>query len=87
MADISKAKLPPALSSRCRVQFHYADVLCPAIFIDPFGHLVDNGGGHVQMSIGGGSWIECCSGYGVSINMSNAWMESRPCHYFSYAGF
>ena len=43
--------------------------------------------GHVQVSIGGGSWIECCSGYGVSINMSNAWMESRPCHYFSYAGF
>lgn len=43
--------------------------------------------GHVQMYIGGGSWVECCYGYGVSINMSNNWMTSRPCHYFSYVGF
>ena len=43
--------------------------------------------GHVQMCLGGGSWIECCYGYGVSVNMSNAWMESHTCHYFSYAGF
>lgn len=43
--------------------------------------------GHVQMYVGGGSWIECCSGYGVALNMSNGWMESRPCHYFTYVGF
>ena len=43
--------------------------------------------GHVQMALGGGAWIECCYGYGVCINMSNAWMESRSCHYFTYAGF
>lgn len=24
---------------------------------------------------------------GVAVNMSNAWMESRPCYYFRYAGF
>ena len=44
-------------------------------------------GGHVQMALGGGAWIECCYGYGVAVNMSNAWMESRPCYYFRYAGF
>lgn len=43
--------------------------------------------GHVQMALGGGAWIECCYGYGVAVNMSNAWMESRPCYYFRYAGF
>ena len=43
--------------------------------------------GHVQMALGGGAWIECCYGYGVCVNMSNAWMESRGCHYFTYAGF
>lgn len=43
--------------------------------------------GHVQMALGGGAWIECCYGYGVCVNMSNAWMESRDCHYFTYAGF
>lgn len=43
--------------------------------------------GHVQMALGGGAWIECCYGYGVAVNMSNAWMESRPCDYFRYAGF
>lgn len=43
--------------------------------------------GHVQMALGGGAWIECCYGYGVCVNMSNAWMESRSCHYFTYAGF
>ena len=43
--------------------------------------------GHVQMVLGGGAWIECCYGYGVAVNMSNAWMESRPCYYFRYAGF
>ena len=43
--------------------------------------------GHVQMALGGGVWIECCYGYGVAVNMSNAWMESRPCYYFRYAGF
>lgn len=43
--------------------------------------------GHVQMTLGGGAWIECCYGYGVCVNMSNAWMESRGCHYFTYAGF
>lgn len=43
--------------------------------------------GHVQMYLGSGSWIECCYGYGVSINMSNGWMESNGSHYFSYAGF
>lgn len=43
--------------------------------------------GHVQMSLGGGAWIECCYGYGVCVNMSNAWMESRGCHYFTYVGF
>ena len=36
--------------------------------------------GHVQMALGGGAWIECCYGY-------NAWMKSRGCHYFTYAGF
>ena len=41
--------------------------------------------GHVQMALGGGAWIECCYGYGVCVNMSNAWMESRGCHYFTYA--
>ena len=30
--------------------------------------------GHVQMALGGGAWIECCYGYGVCVNMSNAWM-------------
>ena len=43
--------------------------------------------GHVQMALGGGAWIECCYGYGVAVNMSNTWMESRPCYYFRYAGF
>ena len=43
--------------------------------------------GHVQMALGGGAWIECCYGYGVAVNMSNVWMESRPCYYFRYAGF
>lgn len=43
--------------------------------------------GHVQMALGGGAWIECCYGYGVAVNRSNAWMESRPCHYFRYGGF
>ena len=43
--------------------------------------------GHVQMALGSGVWIECCYGYGVAVNMSNAWMESRPCYYFRYAGF
>jgi cell wall-associated NlpC family hydrolase len=43
--------------------------------------------GHVQMALGGDAWIECCYGYGVAVNMSNAWMESRPCYYFRYAGF
>ena len=43
--------------------------------------------GHVQMALGGGAWIECCYGYGVAVNTSNAWMESRPCYYFRYAGF
>ena len=43
--------------------------------------------GHVQMALGSGAWIECCYGYGVAVNMSNAWMESRPCYYFRYAGF
>lgn len=43
--------------------------------------------GHVQMALGGGAWIECCYCYGVCVNMSNAWMESRGCHYFTYAGF
>lgn len=43
--------------------------------------------GHVQMALGGGAWIECCYGYGVCVNMSNAWMESRGCHYFTYTGF
>ena len=43
--------------------------------------------GHVQMALGGGAWIECCYGYGVAVNMSNAWIESRPCYYFRYAGF
>lgn len=43
--------------------------------------------GHVQMALGGGAWIECCYGYGVAVNMSNAWMESRSCYYFRYAGF
>ena len=43
--------------------------------------------GHVQMALGGGAWIECCYGYGVCVNMSNAWMESRGCHYFTYVGF
>lgn len=43
--------------------------------------------GHVQMALGGDAWIECCYGYGVCVNMSNAWMESRACHYFTYAGF
>lgn len=43
--------------------------------------------GHVQMALGGGAWIECCYGYGVALNMSNAWMVSRPCYYFRYAGF
>ena len=43
--------------------------------------------GHVQMALGGGAWIEGCYGYGVAVNMSNAWMESRPCYYFRYAGF
>ena len=46
-----------------------------------------NAQGHVQMALGGGAWIECCYGYGVAVNMSNAWMESRPCYYFRYAGF
>ena len=43
--------------------------------------------GHVQIALGGDAWIECCYGYGVAVNMSNAWMESRPCYYFRYAGF
>ena len=43
--------------------------------------------GHVQMYLGSGAWIECCYGYGVCVNMSNAWMESHACHYFAYAGF
>lgn len=43
--------------------------------------------GHIQMALGGGAWIECCYGYGVAVNMSNVWMESRPCYYFRYAGF
>lgn len=43
--------------------------------------------GHVQMALGGGAWIECCYGYGVAVNMSNVWMENRPCYYFRYAGF
>ena len=43
--------------------------------------------GHVQMALGSGAWIECCYGYGVAVNMSNVWMESRPCYYFRYAGF
>lgn len=43
--------------------------------------------GHVQMYVGAGSWIECCYGYGVGMNLSNAFMTSNPCHYFTYAGF
>lgn len=43
--------------------------------------------GHVQMYVGGGSWIECAAGFGVGLNLSNGWMESRTCHYFTYAGF
>lgn len=43
--------------------------------------------GHVQMYVGAGSWIECAAGFGVGMDLSNQWMESRPCHYFSYAGF
>lgn len=43
--------------------------------------------GHVQMYVGSGSWIECAAGFGVGINLSNAWMEARECHYFTYAGF
>ena len=39
------------------------------------------------VGVGGDAWIECCYGYGVAVNMSNAWMESRPCYYFRYAGF
>ena len=46
-----------------------------------------NAQGHVQMYVGGGSWIECAAGFGVGLNLSNGWMESRPCHYFTYAGF
>lgn len=43
--------------------------------------------GHVQMYVGGGSWIECAAGFGVGLNLSNGWMEARACHYFTYAGF
>lgn len=43
--------------------------------------------GHVQMYVGGGSWIECCYGYGVGLNYSNGFMTSHPCYYFTYAGF
>ncbi|WP_270459117.1 hypothetical protein [Gemmiger formicilis] len=50
-------------------------------------YAADGEQGHVQMALGGGAWIECCYGYGVCVNMSNAWMESRGCHYFTYAGF
>lgn len=42
---------------------------------------------NVQMALGGGAWIECCYGYGVCVNMSNAWMKSRGCHYFTYTSF
>ena len=43
--------------------------------------------GHVQMYVGGNAWIECAAGYGVGLNLSNGFMTSRPCHYFSYVGF
>lgn len=43
--------------------------------------------GHVQMYLGGGSWIECAYGGGVCLNYSNSWMTARPCHYFTYVGF
>ena len=36
---------------------------------------------------GGNAWIECAAGYGVGLNLSNGFMTSRPCHYFSYVGF
>ena len=43
--------------------------------------------GHVQMYVGSNAWIECAAGYGVGLNLSNGFMTSRPCHYFSYVGF
>lgn len=43
--------------------------------------------GHVQMYLGGGRWVECAFGAGVITDWSNAWMDARPCHYFTYIGF
>lgn len=50
-------------------------------------YAADQSQGHVQMYVGGGSWIECAAGYGVGLNLSNGWMEAHPCQYLTYAGF